>query len=285
MTQSESAGAAVDQTAVSAILDILTGNVGLDEFLTSPLDESPFENLLDTPAQLGSADVDFLTSPGLEAPLYGDFDGFGDMALFQDDATYEMSKMSMVPAQQPANLTHTPMLDGLLPISPYTPALDSMNASPHIDSPLETEAESSQRRSTRARPNGTRKNITPEALVPIDAPTQPRQYHGSSATSKKELPAVFARKRARSSAFGDEEDELVDEGLPTTSEAHAIEAKRRQNTLAARRSRKRKLEYQRQLEDMIEDERREKEMWKERALMCQAQLRALNVLVPFSEDG
>ena len=34
-----------------------------------------------------------------------------------------------------------------------------------------------------------------------------------SATSKKEVPAVFARKRARSQAFGDEEDELEEDQL------------------------------------------------------------------------
>ncbi|KAJ7572904.1 hypothetical protein C8J56DRAFT_806004, partial [Mycena floridula] len=91
----------------------------------------------------------------------------------------------------------------------------------------------------------------PESLVPIDAPTQPRKYVPLSATSRKKIPAVFSKRHSRSAVFGDEEDEL-DEPLvanATEKEKEKIEWKRRQNTLAARRSRKKKLEYQRQLED------------------------------------
>ena len=89
---------------------------------------------------------------------------------------------------------------------------------------------------------------------------------------------MFARKRARSSAFG-EEDELRAEDLPS-HELDAIEAKRRQNTLAARRSRKRKLEHQRNLEMSLEEERTEKEMWKARASMYEAILRSHGLDVP-----
>jgi len=133
-------------------------------------------------------------------------------------------------------------------------------------------------------PTGTRKNITPEALVPLEAPTQPRNYLAPSSTSRKELPAVFAKKRARSMAFGDEEDELEEEaanGTPTGTEADAIAAKRRQNTLAARRSRKRKLEYQRDLEEALEAERTGKELWRGRAMFYEAHMQALGVQVPY----
>lgn len=90
---------------------------------------------------------------------------------------------------------------------------------------------------------------------------------------------MFARKRARSQAFG-EEDQLADDLPPSTNELDAIEAKRRQNTLAARRSRKRKLEYQRELEDAMDREREEKEAWKSRAMMYEALLKSHGLEVP-----
>ncbi|KAF9504309.1 hypothetical protein BS47DRAFT_1262669, partial [Hydnum rufescens UP504] len=88
---------------------------------------------------------------------------------------------------------------------------------------------------------GHRRNITPSNLVPVDAPTQQRSYIKPSATSRKDIPAAFAaasKKRGVSEVFDDLED--------------AIEAKRRQNTVAARRSRARKLEYVRDLEAKVE---------------------------------
>jgi len=45
----------------------------------------------------------------------------------------------------------------------------------------------------------------------------------------------------------------------------AIEAKRRQNTLAARRSRQRKLDYVRNLEELLAAMTKERNMWKVRA--------------------
>lgn len=133
---------------------------------------------------------------------------------------------------------------------------------------------------------GTRKNITPEALVPIDAPTQQRKYLTPSVTSRKEVPAVFARKRARTAAFGDEQDELNEDVriLPSMTEQEQIEAKRRQNTVAARRSRKRKLEYQRELEESVEQYKRESEIWKSKAMTYQALLRSHNIDYPELPD-
>jgi hypothetical protein len=53
-----------------------------------------------------------------------------------------------------------------------------------------------------------------------------------------------------------------------------------QNVLAARRSRKRKLEYQRELEGAIENEGKDKEMWRARALVLEALLRDKGHEVP-----
>ncbi|KAH8989001.1 hypothetical protein EDB86DRAFT_2945141 [Lactarius hatsudake] len=66
----------------------------------------------------------------------------------------------------------------------------------------------------------------------------------------------------------------------TVSEEDAIKAKRLQNTFAAQRSRKRKLEYQRELEDAIEVELKEKETWRARALILEALLRDKDHEVP-----
>ncbi|TFK34227.1 hypothetical protein BDQ12DRAFT_567877, partial [Crucibulum laeve] len=120
---------------------------------------------------------------------------------------------------------------------------------------------------------GTRKGVTPETLVPLDAPTQPRRYVMPSATSRKEVPAVFARKRGRSAAFGEEDDELEEEPLaPNATEKEQIEWKRRQNTLAARKSRKRKLEHQQELEGRVEQLERDVQVWKTRAETLQGML-------------
>jgi len=160
--------------------------------------------------------------------------------------------------------------------SPSTPALDptSLGPSPRLRS-IAPPAPNGGRR--RKEPTGTRKNVTPETLVPFDAPIQPRKYVTPSATSRKEVPAVFAKKRARSQAFGDDEDLDLDIG---PEDADAIEAKRRQNTLAARRSRKRKLEYQRELEQSLEQEREEKDTWKSRAVTYAALLQSHGIEIP-----
>ncbi|KAF8811002.1 hypothetical protein BYT27DRAFT_7185115 [Phlegmacium glaucopus] len=87
-------------------------------------------------------------------------------------------------------------------------------------------------------------------------------------TSRKGVPAVFAPKRARSTAFGDEEDQLDDDILPPyPTEKDLIEQKRRQDTVAARRRLKHKLEYLQQFEKELEQARQEKEQWRQRALI------------------
>jgi hypothetical protein len=247
----------------------------MSEYLTSPYDDSPIDDdMLTTPA-IGSVDLsaDILTSPIMDDWGSGAYDG----PLFNYDLdSYEsLFPTSKTPADTEPVTTVSPTLDmnGLWTLSPSTPALDHSNySSPSTQSnrPLPL----TRRKST---VTGTRKNITPESLVPIDAPTQPRKYITPSATSRKLVPTVFARKRARSQAFGDEEDQLEDEAYvlpPNPTEQEMIEAKRRQNTIAARRSRKRKLEYQRELEDSVDALRVERDVWKTRALTCQALLKS-----------
>lgn len=279
------------------------------EFLTSPfLDDepTPFDPMLDTPA-VGMQD--FFTSPVVAdaGPNALGVD-FPDMPLFSQPASaaYQennngFAKMSLESAPTPSSVASgsvspmkpsIPSFDGLYTMSPATPALDptSAQSSPFVADVAMASPNTAVGGRKKKVATGTRKGVTPEALVPLDAPTQPRSYLMPSATSRKAVPAVFARKRARSAAFDEEDDELAGsedgaaDGPVSTAEADAIAAKRRQNTLAARRSRKRKLEYQRELEESLEAERREKEMWRERAMMLRTQVMQFGVPDPFRDS-
>ncbi len=238
------------------------------DFLTSPM--SPWEDdLLTTPAF--DADMgmtpDIFTSPALTDFGGGDYDYMPSLFSTTGYEDYDNAKVIMGSGLGPSNLP-LPDMDDLYKISPGTPALDT----PSIQ-PLPLHLDNHSILATKTGPTGTRKNVTPESLVPLNAPIQARKYHTPSATSRKELPVTFARKRART---GEEKDDAG----PTNSEEDAITAKRLQNTLAARRSRKRKLEYQRELEDAAEAERKEKERWRARALILEALLRDKGHEVP-----
>ena len=239
------------------------------DFLTSPV--SPWDDLLTTPA----LDADAGMTPDIyTSPIMGFGDDFDNMpSLFGSSAYDGYDAKEIVGSHLSPSDLPLPDMDDMYKISPGTPIIDdmSMHTSVHDDS-----ADFPTRR--KSAPTGTRKNITPESLVPYDAPIQSRKYRLPSSTSRKEMPATFARKRARSSAPG--EVEAVAAVDPTLSEEDAIKAKRLQNTLAARRSRKRKLEYQRELEDAIDAERKDKEAWRAHALVLEALLRDKGHEVP-----
>jgi hypothetical protein len=165
-----------------------------------------------------------------------------------------------------------PDMDDMYKISPGTPFIDD----PSIQLSLHADDSSTLPTRRKSAPTGTRKNVTPESLVPHDASIQPRKYRIPSVTSRKELPATLALVRARTSTPAEDEPSVG----PSLSEEDAIKTKRLQNTLAARRSRKRKLEYQRELEGAIEAERMDKENWRTRALILEALLRDKGHEVP-----
>ncbi|KAG8952881.1 hypothetical protein FRC04_003330 [Tulasnella sp. 424] len=128
------------------------------------------------------------------------------------------------------------------------------------------------------KPNGVRKNVQPRDLIPLDAPIQSRNYITPSATSRKDVPPSVARtfvptSRKRSSQMAglpsteDMQDELAAEDDPAVVEEmqrrremdpekaallEHVEQARRRNTLAARKSRQRKLEHVRNLEELVE---------------------------------
>ncbi|TFK52396.1 hypothetical protein OE88DRAFT_1397816 [Heliocybe sulcata] len=261
----------------------------LHDFLTSPMDDSPLDDFLSTPVM---ADTDMQQPVVYDSGVSGSL--FDDMPIFGDDTSTYADGFEFPKAAAPANSSSLAPFDHLISMSPDTPSLDpsalfessASRRKTQLPESMESTPAPESAVGRKSRPTGTRKNITPDALVPIEAPTQKRTYYTPSATSRKEVPAVFARKRARSTAFEDEEDELPDASAAglTMSEQEAIEAKRRQNTLAARRSRKRKLEYQRQLEVDMEKERQEKEMWKTRALTMRSMLVQNGLSAPTFDD-
>jgi hypothetical protein len=130
-----------------------------------------------------------------------------------------------------------------------------------------------------------RKRHSPEALVSMDAPTQPRRYITPSSTSKKEIPTFFLKRRSHSQPSDEEDDELTEEPpAANATDQEKIEWKRRQNTLAARRSRKRKMVYQQQLETTVERLTMEKEVWKTRALTLKQLLQGHGIPCPDFKD-
>lgn len=236
----------------------------LQDFDPSPFDESPYSDFLTTPV-MADVDPEMMTSPQLE---YG-------MSLFGG---------VLAEAEEPKSLP----LDQMFTMSPMTPSLDfvnpaSLDASPVIPNEVNSFARPVPRRKSYA--TGTRRNLTVDAMVPLDAPTQARTYLYPSATSRKEVPAIIAKKRARSQALGDDDDEFR-EALPppSASEQELIAWKRRQNTLAARKSRQRKLLHTQELEKQVEQQVRESEKWRVRTEMMQQLLSAHGIPVPEFAD-
>lgn len=236
----------------------------LDDFDTSPF-ETPYNDFLSTPLFTDDA---MLTSPSME--FLDDRPMFGGIDYSKAEDIPVQSKEQQQP-EQPL-YTISPNLD-----SPFVDfnAGHSFPPLPSFPAPsATTTAEQQTANARRSKATGIRKGITPDALLDEDAPTQPRKYVTPSATSRKAVPAAFQRKRSRSTAFGEEEDQLDDLPLNPT-EQDLVEQKRRQNTVAARRSRKRKLEEFQRMKDERDEESRVKEIWKTRALTMQAQLQSL----------
>jgi hypothetical protein len=253
--------------------------------------------LFDTPS-IGPSPADLLTSPAL-LDFTSDLE-FDDMPLFPADDPGLALNLAVAPHQvdaSPAGGSNTLSLAGLGTMLP--------TMSPQLISPSPTSSTSDvppSRRITKSKPRhapyavpsnaatwsgtapptGHRRNITSASLIPVNAPTQHRQYYSPSTTSRKDVPAAFAH-RALSLAHKrtaviagldsphlnmDEEGEEEEMGLIS-----AIEAKRRQNTLAARRSRQRKLDHVRGLEELLDRMTKDRDMWKERAMRAEEKIR------------
>jgi len=266
------------------------------EYGVSP-NETPLDDFLDTPAW---ADHAMLTSPGMDF-YYNDFDA--NQPLIMSGAEVPNQDEIVIKTQAPiggfdglskAHQQQMPNLDSLISFSPQVQLPDtfpSFHPPPSVaysdsqslgqntvasnDAALGATAAPSH---TTARPKATghRQGITPENLLSEDAPTQPRTYVTPSATSKKLVPATFARKRARSMVDDEDPEELP----PDATEEQQIAAKRRQNTVAARRSRRRKLEQHLNLLNSRNEEREFKERWERRAKDLLSVLREKGYSIP-----
>lgn len=268
---------------------------------TSPYDAA----LSGTPGTgLSLMDVDFDGDyDGM--PLFGFEDGFTRPLFFNDEAggvapsalglkgvAAPPSAAAPVEASAPVAPTSAlSELDGLIAMN-GTPSLVTLPLSTTFNTdaslpPTSSPVESPSNLRSATRPTGHRKNLSPSALLPMDAPTQTRSYRGPSATSRKDIPAfalgssssraassstksaINNKKRKAEEDPEDLEDDADEEEMrsgkikPRMGESE-IEAKRRQNTLAARRSRHRKLAYVRELEEKVIDLMRQNEMMAER---------------------
>lgn len=250
-----------------------------DDFSTSPMDDSPFNPDLSTPI------MDFIDEwmPGMT---------MSSEPLFDDPASalYDMIEKPKE-VSPPSTATELLNNDRLFTMSPATPALDSIHSiypSPRLPiNATTTSAPSTTRKvSSSSSATGTRRNITPDSLVPLDAPTQTRRYLTPSSTSRKEVPASFNKKRSRSEALGDEEDEMAPTEAPgpDATELEKIEYKRRMSTIAARKSRRRKLEHKLMLESRVDELEKDAEKWKTRCKVLQEILRSHSVDFRFEED-
>ncbi|KAG9094829.1 hypothetical protein FRC06_010441 [Ceratobasidium sp. 370] len=184
------------------------------------------------------------------------------------------------------NLDHLLSMPNESPISPAmdTQTLFSPQSSPLFDAehtvPAPARPAGAGQRSVsdpvtkRVTPTGHRKNLSPEQLLPVDAPTQQRNYYGPSATSRKVLPSGFEDRRAKIVA---KRRRGVESGVVEMTEEEilhaAVEDKRRANTVAARRSRQRKLEHVKNLEQELEETKKAMELWKERAIAAENMLK------------
>lgn len=278
-----------------------------DDF-NSPIDDSPFIADLSTPIMEQIDEFEH----NIVDPTSGWINGEDTAPLF-NDAGLEYYQHLVQPeavtkeSQQPAESAVMSSAK-LYTFSPSTPALDNFNSplTQPIHSPVTRTAPSlysaprvptsnasvtnrarSKSRAPSAAATGTRRDITPATMVPLDAPTQSRNYILPSSTSRKTNP-LHAQKRTHSEAFGQsqEQDELPDEAPPgpNATQVEHIEWKRRQNTIAARKSRRRKLEYLRELEADNGELREDRDKWKTRCGVLEGVLKANGMMIPAWED-
>ncbi|KAM0786768.1 hypothetical protein ACM66B_002203 [Microbotryomycetes sp. NB124-2] len=231
----------------SAVAHDTNNAAAMDRKLESPLglEDSPFS--------------DFLASP-----MFNDTDGdvpaLVFSSLFPSSTSAASEHVSSAPLMSAPAISSEAM-SRLLASVPPTPFVSP--AFMTIESPLHVPASAPDMLSTavsranakKSSPTGSRNSDS--TVVPMDAPIQPRQYVLPSATSRKRKTVAVERalaKRGRSTKADSEAPPPVE---PAQSQAQddipddlvaAVERKRLQNTLSARKSRARKQERLAELE-------------------------------------
>jgi len=152
-----------------------------------------------------------------------------------------------------------------------------------ISAPYINGAPISPNRTTQMMNPPQRRRVSPE-YVDVDAQSKHHNYRSPHSASRKDYQFMNPKRYTRPPS-DEEEDELTEEPpAPHAPEHEKVEYKRRQNTLAARRSRKRKLLYQQSLEMTVERLTMEKEVWKTRALTLKQLLQGHGIPCPDFND-
>lgn len=115
----------------------------------------------------------------------------------------------------------------------------------------------------------------------IDAPIQPRSYLLPSVTSRKRKTTAVEReliKRKGAGKSAGQDEATVEEAIPSDLVA-AVERKRLQNTLAARKSRQRKQERLGELEERNKELEAENDGLKQRVEQLEALLLSVGINV------
>ncbi|KAB5591365.1 hypothetical protein CTheo_5194 [Ceratobasidium theobromae] len=122
-----------------------------------------------------------------------------------------------------------------------------------------------------ARSPASRCSKSPAKLSPNNSTTPSPSATGELSTKCADAPdpAKYVAKRRR--GLGLEAEDLTEEAMLNT----AVEDKRRANTVVARRSRQRKLEHVKRLEEELEEMKRTLDLWEERAIAAEGMVRRL----------
>lgn len=116
-------------------------------------------------------------------------------------------------------------------------------------------------------------------LVQGSENSEQRNVTPPSPRRTQKLPA--SRRLSRSHPYSDGEEEALERPPPEdATEQEKANWRRRQNTLAARKSRKRKQDQIQQLHEDVQRLSREKDVWRERALMLKQLLRSHGLPTP-----
>ncbi|KAJ8079808.1 hypothetical protein PM082_016630 [Marasmius tenuissimus] len=243
-----------------------------DEFNTSPGMDSPLGDFLNTPVmdavdQVGVEDADAQWAPLFDDAALGVYEPLEQQKAVEAPVASTSGTVSPPTTISPSDMSPTvsPPNMTMSPSASTTPARMETRSSSHGQSRTQPKPQL-QRRYV---PNGTRKGVTPDTLIPIDAPIQSRYRTASSSSSSK-------RRKTESGAVptGTEPDVEAQDDDDEGNEERKRAAKRERNTLAARTSRKRKLEHQLQLQDANDKLAVEVQQWKTRAEVMEGMLKA-----------
>ncbi|KAM0754063.1 hypothetical protein T439DRAFT_322949 [Meredithblackwellia eburnea MCA 4105] len=228
----------------------------------------------------GSCSTDAL-SQFLVSPMFSDVDGSLPLEfppLFPD------ADLAATIAQLTASTT--------APIPPIPLSMTSNSSSPVVPStaPVSktvqaTSKPSSSTRTPKPKQPLSRIGSTPTVL-PLDAPIQPREYLLPSATSRKRKTTAAEREIAKrlAAVAGEESSSSSSSDTPVAVDipqdlVDAVEKKRLQNTLAARKSRAKKQEKMGELEEKNKVLVAEKEALLQKVRDYEQMLKALGVVV------